>query len=123
MQIVLPHVNQVCHATLKILDVMMSAMASEIAGVSIVCSSVWSGSDQRKHQSSAPLALWGESIADRWIPLTKGELRGKYFHLMTSSGMIIAFMLDAWCAMTGFSQIAQTRLIRKYFNVQPPKQH
>ena len=29
--------------------------------------------------------LWGEFIGDRWIPHTKGQLRGKLFHLMTSS--------------------------------------
>ena len=29
--------------------------------------------------------LWGESTGHRWIPLTKGQLRGKCFHLMTSS--------------------------------------
>ena len=29
--------------------------------------------------------LWGESTGDRWIPLTKGRLRGKCIHLMTSS--------------------------------------
>ena len=29
--------------------------------------------------------LWGESTEDWWIPLTKDQLRGKYFHLMTSS--------------------------------------
>ena len=34
----------------------MSAMASQIAGVSIGCSTVCSGADQRKHQSSASLA-------------------------------------------------------------------
>ena len=28
--------------------------------------------------------LWGESTGDRWIPLTKGQQRGKCFHLMTS---------------------------------------
>ena len=33
------------------------AMASQITGVSIVCSTVCSGVDQRKHQSSASLAL------------------------------------------------------------------
>ena len=38
-------------------DVIMSAMASQITGVSSVCSSVGSGADQRKHQSSASLAL------------------------------------------------------------------
>ena len=41
-------------------DVIMSAMASQITGVSIVCSAVSSGADQRKHQSSASLAfVWG----------------------------------------------------------------
>ena len=29
--------------------------------------------------------LCGEFTADRWIPRTKGQLRGKCFHLMTSS--------------------------------------
>ena len=37
-------------------DVMMSSMASQITGVSIVCSGVCSGADQRKHQISASLA-------------------------------------------------------------------
>ena len=35
----------------------MSAMASQITGVSIVCSIVGSGVDQRKHRSSASLAF------------------------------------------------------------------
>ena len=35
----------------------MSKMASQITGVSIVCSTVCSGADQRKHQSSASLAF------------------------------------------------------------------
>ena len=38
-------------------DVIMSAMASLITGVSIVCSDVCSGADQRRHQSSASLAF------------------------------------------------------------------
>ena len=29
--------------------------------------------------------LWGEFTGHRWIPRTKGQLRGKCFHLMTSS--------------------------------------
>ena len=37
--------------------VIMSAMASQITCVSIVCSIVCSGADQRKHQSSASLAF------------------------------------------------------------------
>ena len=38
---------------------MMSAMAFQITVVSIVCSAVCSGADQRKHQSSASLAFVG----------------------------------------------------------------
>ena len=38
-------------------DVIMSAMASQITDVSIVCSTVNSDADQRKHQSSSSLAF------------------------------------------------------------------
>ena len=45
-------------------DVIMSTMASEITSHTIVCSNVYSGADQRKHQSSASLAfVWGNH---RW---------------------------------------------------------
>ena len=54
-------------------DVIMSAMASQLIGVSIVCSTVCSGAYQRKHQSSASLVFWGESTGHRWILLTKGQ--------------------------------------------------
>ena len=37
-------------------DVIMSAMTSQITSLTIVCSNVYSGADQRKHQSSAS---WG----------------------------------------------------------------
>ena len=39
-------------------DVIMSAMAPQITGVSIVYSTVYSCTDQRNHQSSASLAWW-----------------------------------------------------------------
>ena len=39
---------------------------------------------QRNHQSLCYL-LWGEFIGDRWIPLTKGQLRENLFDMMTSS--------------------------------------
>ena len=45
-------------------DVIMIAMASHITSVSIVCSTVGPGADQRKNQSSASLAfVWG---INRW---------------------------------------------------------
>ena len=44
---------KMCHYS----DVIMSAMLSQIASVLIVCLTVCSGADQRKHQSSATLAF------------------------------------------------------------------
>ena len=66
-------------------DVIMSAMASLFTSLKIVCSAVYSGADQRKHQTSASLAFVRGIHRDRWIPRTKGQWRGKCFHLMTSS--------------------------------------
>ena len=63
----------------------MSAMASQTTGVSIVYSTFGSGVDQRKHQSSASLALvrgihgWPVNFPYR------GPVTQKCFHLMTSS--------------------------------------
>ena len=66
-------------------DVIMTKIASQITSLTVVYSTVYSEADQRKHQSSASLAfVWGIH-RDRWIPRTKGQLRGKCFHLMTSS--------------------------------------
>ena len=49
------------------------------------CLLVYSGVDQRKHQSSASLAFVRGIHWDRWIPRTNGQWRGKCFHLMKSS--------------------------------------
>ena len=46
-------------------DVIVSAMVSQITSVSSVWSTVGSGADQRKHQSSASLALCGKFTGDR----------------------------------------------------------
>ena len=62
-------------------DVMMSAMASQITSFTVVYSTAYSGADQRKHESSASLAL----VRGIHIPCTNGQQRWKYFHLMTSS--------------------------------------
>ena len=63
----------------------MGTVASQITSLTIVYTTVYSDADQSKHQSSASLAfVWGIH-RDRWIPRTKGQLRGKCFHLMTSS--------------------------------------
>ena len=56
-------------------DVIMGAMASQITSPTIVCSNVYSGADQRKHQSSASLAFvrgihrWPVNSPPKW-PVT-----------------------------------------------------
>ena len=66
-------------------DVIMSAMASQISGVSIVCLTVCSGADQRKHQLCVTGLCEGNPPMTTTISHTKGQWRGKCFHLMTSS--------------------------------------
>ena len=57
-------------------DVIMSATASQITSLASVCSSVYSGVDQREHQSSASLAFvrgihrWPVNSPHKW-PLTR----------------------------------------------------
>ena len=70
-------------------DVIMSAPASQIAGVTSVYSTVCLSADQRKHQSSASLAFMRG--IHRW-PVNsphKGPVTRKCFHLMTSSCLIM----------------------------------
>ena len=85
------HTSSIYHNVLEHLgqqhyiDVIMTTMASQITSLMVVYSIVCSDADQRKHQSSAaPAFVWGIH-RDRWIPRTNGQLRGKCFHLMTSS--------------------------------------
>ena len=63
----------------------MTTVASQITSLTVVYSTVYSDTDQRKHQSPASLAFVRGIHRDRWIPRTKGQLCGKCFHLMTSS--------------------------------------
>ena len=51
-------------------DVILSAMASQITGVTIVCLTVFLGADQRKKiKAPSHWPLWGESTGEPWIPL------------------------------------------------------
>ena len=76
-------------------DAIMGTIASQITSLTIVYTTFYSDADQSKHQSSASLAfVWGIH-RDRWIPRTKGQLRGKCFHLMTSSCVQLETILIA----------------------------
>ena len=83
----------------------MTTMASQITSLMVVYSTVYSDADRRKHQSSASLAfVWGIH-RDRWIPRTKGQLRGKCFHLMTSSWKHLSYEA-LWYDSTGKNDTA-----------------
>ena len=70
----------------------MTTVASQITSLAVVYSIVYSGADERKHQSSASLAFVRGIHRDRWVPRTNGQLRGKCFHLMTSSWKVTKHM-------------------------------
>ena len=81
MVVTLILIGEIRKATFHYDDVIMSMMASQITSLTIVYSTVYSGADQSKHQSSASLAfVWG---------IHRGLVRGKCFHLMTSSCLIL----------------------------------
>ena len=55
------------------IDVIMGTMASQITSLTVVYSIIYSGADQRKHQSSESLAFVRGIHRDLWIPHTKGQ--------------------------------------------------
>ena len=78
------------------IDVIMTTMTSQITSFTVVYSTVYSDADQRKHQSSASLAF----VSGIHRSHTKDQLRGKCFHLMTSSCLKLdeATMVLYWLA-------------------------
>ena len=72
-------------STFRYSDVIISTLAYQITNLPIVYSTVYSGADQRKRQSSASLAFVRGIYRDRWFTRTKDHKRRKCFHLMTSS--------------------------------------
>ena len=94
-----------CHASIIYYsDVTMGAMASQITGVSIVCSTVCSGADQWKHQSSASLAF--VKGIHRWPIDSPRKGPVTRFHLMTSSCHILR---------NGFVNSLRPRRNRRHF--------
>ena len=87
-------------------DVIMDAIASQITSLTIVYTVVYSDADQRNIKAPRHWPFCGEFTGDRWIPRTNGQLRGKCFHLMTSSWFIIC---NVW--ETPQAALKQTRQI------------
>ena len=71
--------------------------ASQITGISLVCSTVCSGADQRKHQSSAPLAF--VRGIHRWLvnSLHKRTITRKMFPFNDSSCVQFSTYFCDWC--------------------------
>ena len=65
--------------------VIKGAIASQITSLTIVYSSVYSDADKKNIKFPRHWPLCREFTGDRWIPRINGQLRGKCFHLMTSS--------------------------------------
>ena len=61
------------HVKEHYIDVIITTVASQNTSLTVVYSIVYSGADQRKHQSSASLAFVRGIHRDRWIPRTKGQ--------------------------------------------------
>ena len=84
-------------------DVIMSAVASQITGVSIVCLAVCSGADQWKHPSFASLAF--VRVIHQWLVNSphKGPVMRKMFPfdhvVMALSGVAMLYM-PCWKKLT-----------------------
>ena len=89
------------------IDVIMTTKASQITSLTAVYSTVYSDADQRKHQSSASLAFVWEIHRDRRIPRTKGQLRGKWFHLLTSSWFSLLLVRVTVCHIRYINQVPE----------------
>ena len=65
-----------CFMSVNYIDVIMGGIASQITSLTIVCSTVYSDADQRKHQSSSSLTLvrgihrWPGNSLHKW-PVTR----------------------------------------------------
>ena len=65
----------------------MSALASQMTPASWVFTPPFIQAQMKENVKAVPChwPMWGEFTSDRWNPRTKGQQRGKCFHLMTSS--------------------------------------
>ena len=97
-----------CHYTsfpLRHSDVIMDAMASQITSLTIVYSTVYSGADQRKHQSFASLAFVRGIHRSPVNPPHKGPVTRKTFPfddvIMSWLGAchICVHLYTSWCAI------------------------
>ena len=100
----------------------MTTIAPQITSLGVVYSTVYSDANQRKHQSSASLAFVLGIHRDRWIPRTKGQLRGKCFHWMTSSCGLLNNSILHWKSSTRAEAFMQF-FLQKIKQINRPTRH
>ena len=116
-----PTDSNICHSfihsffILSLHYVIMTNMASQNTSLTAVYSTVYSGTDQRKHQSPESLAFVCGIHRDRWIPRTKGQLRRKWFHLMTS---LCNYITTVWMTQLSLATSIMKSLFVKILFVQ-----
>ena len=105
-------------------DVIMSAMASQITGVSSVYSTICSDEDQRKHQSSASLAFVRGIHRSPFNSPHEEPVTRKCFHLMTSSCVAGSILSESPCSAIKPSKDSSNKHNERNmvcFDKQPPK--
>ena len=95
-------------STLNQSDVITSEMASQIVGVSIVCSTVCSGADQMKHQRFASLAFVREIHLSPVDSPNKGTLTRKMFPF--DDVIMLSLVLIITCRMFGAKPMSKPQL-------------
>ena len=89
-------------------DGIMGAMASQITCLTIVYSTVYSGADQRKYQSSASLAFvrgipqWSMNSPHKW-PVTRVNVSIWWRHHVSANNMMICTNQWPWQFISGIS--------------------
>ena len=103
-------------------DVIMSAMVSQLTGVSSVCSTVCSGADQRKTSKLCVTGLWGESVGHRWFPSQKASNATWWRHQMETFSALQAICAGNSPVPGEFpTQRPVTRSFDVYFDLRPNK--
>ena len=84
-------------------DVIMSVMASQLFTQPFVQAQIKENIKAPRHWP-----LWGEFTGHRWIPHTKGQWRGKCFHMMMSSCYSV---MNESCRTSMFSKLWTIKLV------------
>ena len=106
----------------------MGAMASQISNLTIVYSTVYSGADQRKHQSSASLAFvrgnhwWPVNFSHRW-PVTRKMFSLFHDQLPDDHLSIPQKARQAWLNPYNIKAVLKERLYKRILNTLGPRQN